>query len=203
MISFITGTLDFVEKNSVFIDNNGIGYEIKVLNSAVNEILYLAQRGEKIKIHTFMLVKDDSVYLYGFLSREELKTFKLLMTVSGVGPKAAANILDGVEYDRLPEIISTEDIDTLSKISGVGKKTAQRLIIELRDKISTLCSFDSFKSKIKADNGSKDAIEALCSLGYQRLSVVKIVDRVISDSSKDNLSAQDIIKQALKLFGKN
>ena len=89
MISFITGTLDFVEKNSVFIDNNGIGYEIKVLNSAVNEILYLAQRGEKIKIHTFMLVKDDSVYLYGFLSREELKTFKLLMTVSGVGPKAA------------------------------------------------------------------------------------------------------------------
>lgn len=194
MISFIIGEVDSIEKNSVIINNNGIGYEIRVSDSTINKIISLGTN-EKLKLYTFMSVKEDSICLYGFLSLSQLQTFNQLITVSGIGPKAAMNILANMSDEDVLFAIASEDTDALSKIPGIGKKTAQRLVLELKDKISLPALRN--QSHIES-NECTDAIDALCSLGYVRSDVIKIV----MEMETENLSAQEIIKIALKFFAK-
>ena len=193
MISFIIGKIDSIEKNSVILNNNGIGYEIRVSDSTINKIISLG-KNENLKLYTFMSVKEDSICLYGFLSLSQLKTFNQLIKVSGIGPKAAMNILSNMDEESVLLAIASEDINSLSKIPGIGKKTAQRLILELKDKIN-ISSSD--KNYVENDECA-DAIEALCSVGYQRAQILKIV----MEMKTEGMKAQDIIKQVLKLFAK-
>lgn len=186
MISFIIGEVDSIEKNTVILNNNGIGYEIKVADETK-----IITSDKKLKLYTFMSVKEDSINLYGFCSLAELQTFKKLITVSGIGPKAAMNILANMTQENIYFAIATENIDSLSKIPGVGKKTAQRLILELKDKIT-------LPDNLPKSDELSDAVEALCSLGYERAQIIKIAVQM----QTDGLDAQQIIKQILKLLAK-
>ncbi len=138
-----------------------------------------------------MSVKEDSINLYGFCSLAELQTFKKLITVSGIGPKAAMNILANMTQENIYFAIATENIDALSKIPGIGKKTAQRLILELKDKIT-------LPDNLPKSDELSDAVEALCSLGYERAQIIKIAMQM----QTDGLDTQQIIKQILKLLAK-
>ena len=140
MIYFLIGEVELLEKNFVVINNNNIGYQIKISDATHKKILDLISndRKKKIKFYTFMTIKDEIIFLYGFLSREELEIFNQLLSVSGIGPKAAMNILANITHENILSAIANENINLLSSVPGIGKKTAQRLILELKDKINKL-----------------------------------------------------------------
>ena len=201
MISFVSGQLDTVQNDSVIINNNGIGYEIKVSPETLNNLMSFDAKN--LKLYTFMSVKEDGITLYGFLSHKQLMLFNQLITVSGIGPKAAMNIISGLPLEQICLAIVSEDANLLSKIQGVGKKTAQRLILELKDKVN-LVSDDELNSAVPNSNSNdsnmSDAIEALCSLGYARNQVVKTVMQINAENKDSGLTVQQVIKLALKSF---
>ncbi len=195
MIYFLIGEVELLEKNFVVINNNNIGYQIKISDATHNKILDLisSDRKKKIKFYTFMTIKDEIIFLYGFLSREELEIFNQLLSVSGIGPKAAMNILANITHENILSAIANENINLLSSVPGIGKKTAQRLILELKDKINKL------DLNISADNKNFfEAQEALFSLGYSQSDIIKITTQI--KNQNQNLTTEEIIKQALKLF---
>lgn len=195
MIYFLIGEVELLEKNFVVINNNNIGYQIKISDATHKKILDLIShdRKKKIKFYTFMTIKDEIIFLYGFLSREELEIFNQLLSVSGIGPKAAMNILANITHENILSAIVNENINLLSSVPGIGKKTAQRLILELKDKINKL------DLNISADNKNfLEAQEALFSLGYSQSDIIKITTQV--KNQNQNLTTEEIIKQALKLF---
>lgn len=195
MIYFLIGEVELLEKNFVVINNNDIGYQIKISDATHKKILDLISndRKKKIKFYTFMTLKDEIIFLYGFLSREELEIFNQLLSVSGIGPKAAMNILANITHENILSAIANENINLLSSVPGIGKKTAQRLILELKDKINKL------DLNISADNKNfLEAQEALFSLGYSQSDIIKITTQI--KNQNQNLATEEIIKQALKLF---
>ena len=195
MIYFLIGEVELLEKNFVVINNNDIGYQIKISDATHKKILDLISndRKKKIKFYTFMTIKDEIIFLYGFLSREELEIFNQLLSVSGIGPKAAMNILANITHENILSAIANENINLLSSVPGIGKKTAQRLILELKDKINKL------DLNISADNKNfLEAQEALFSLGYSQSDIIKITTQI--KNQNQNLTTEEIIKQALKLF---
>ena len=195
MIYFLIGEVELLEKNFVVINNNNIGYQIKISDATHKKILDLISndRKKKIKFYTFMTIKDEIISLYGFLSREELEIFNQLLSVSGIGPKAAMNILANITHENILSAIANENINLLSSVPGIGKKTAQRLILELKDKINKL------DLNISADNKNfLEAQEAHFSLGYSQSDIIKITTQI--KNQNQNLSTEEIIKQALKLF---
>ena len=195
MIYFLIGEVELLEKNFVVINNNNIGYQIKISDATHKKILDLISndRKKKIKFYTFMTIKDEIIFLYGFLSREELEIFNQLLSVSGIGPKAAMNILANITHENILSAIANENINLLSSVPGIGKKTAQRLILELKDKINKL------DLNISADNKNFfEAQEALFSLGYSQSDIIKVTTQI--KNQNQNLSTEEIIKQALKLF---
>ena len=195
MIYFLIGEVELLEKNFVVINNNNVGYQIKISDATHKKILDLISndRKKKIKFYTFMTIKDEIIFLYGFLSREELEIFNQLLNVSGIGSKAAMNILANITHENILSAIANENINLLSSVPGIGKKTAQRLILELKDKIN------KFDLNISADNKNfLEAQEALFSLGYSQSDIIKITTQI--KNQNQNLSTEEIIKQALKLF---
>ena len=195
MIYFLIGEVELLEKNFVVINNNNIGYQIKISDATHKKILDLISndRKKKIKFYTFMTIKDEIIFLYGFLSREELEIFNQLLSVSGIGPKAAMNILANITHENILSAIANENINLLSSVPGIGQKTAQRLILELKDKINKL------DLNISADNKNFfESQEALFSLGYSQSDIIKITTQV--KNQNQNLTTEEIIKQALKLF---
>ena len=195
MIYFLIGEVELLEKNFVVINNNNIGYQIKISDATHKKILDLISndRKKKIKFYTFITIKDEIIFLYGFLSREELEIFNQLLSVSGIGPKAAMNILANITHENILSAIANENINLLSSVPGIGKKTAQRLILELKDKINKL------DLNISADNKNfLEAQEALFSLGYSQSDIIKITTQI--KNQNQNLTTEEIIKQALKLF---
>lgn len=195
MIYFLIGEVELLEKNFVVINNHDVGYQIKISDATHKKILDLISndRKKKIKFYTFMTIKDEIVFLYGFLSREELEIFNQLLSVSGIGPKAAMNILANITHENILSAIVNENINLLSSVPGIGKKTAQRLILELKDKINKL------DLNISADNKNfLEAQEALFSLGYSQSDIIKITTQI--KNQNQNLTTEEIIKQALKLF---
>lgn len=195
MIYFLIGEVELLEKNFVVINNNNIGYQIKISDATHKKILDLISndRKKKIKFYTFITIKDEIIFLYGFLSREELEIFNQLLSVSGIGPKAAMNILANITHENILSAIANENINLLSSVPGIGKKTAQRLILELKDKINKL------DLNISADNKNfLEAQEALFSLGYSQSDIIKVTTQI--KNQNQNLTTEEIIKQALKLF---
>ncbi len=191
MISYIKGIIEEVEEDKVIIDNNGIGYGIFMPQSS----LELIGPGEELKIYTYLNVKEDAMQLYGFLSKEELNLFKKLIGVSGVGPKGGLSIITACPGDSLQTAIISGDAKAISKAQGIGAKTAQRIIIELKDKIDLEEVIFTNSGEAVADTGVKsDAIEALIALGYSRTSAFNAVNKV--DKITDDV--EELLKLALK-----
>ena len=173
MIYHLNGTLELCEEGSCVIDCGGVGYKLSISDNTYASIL--PHINEKMKLLTYLQVREDCVELYGFKTNDELIAFKLLITVSGVGPKAAMSILSLLTPDKLSLAICSEDTKTISKASGIGAKTAARVVLELKDKISkqVFASSDAVAASQVASSFSKssslsEALDALVVLGYSR-----------------------------------
>lgn len=196
MISYIIGEIKHIGEDNFVIENNNIGYFI---NSSFNTIKTLEINNE-FKIFTKMNVREDDISLFGFSSKDELEVFELLTSVSTIGPKNAIAILSTLNVDKIKLAIVNNDIDTLTKAKGIGKKTASRIILELVDKVKKMAINDDISiSNPDIDNISSSgeievAREALLNLGYQRNSI----DKVLSSLKDSDLSLEEIIKESLK-----
>ncbi|MFP4698712.1 MAG: Holliday junction branch migration protein RuvA [Eubacteriales bacterium] len=197
MFAFIKGKLETVIDDIIIIETNNIGYEIRVPLSVIPQ---LPSIGEDMKIHTYLYVREDAMLLYGFLTRDDLSIFKLVLTVSGIGPKGALGILSTVTPDELRFAIIAEDVKTISKAPGIGKKTAQKLILELKDKLDLKDTVSQESDSVAlSTNTSSDikseAIQALTALGYSSTEAVQAVRKV---DINEQTTVEDIIKIALK-----
>ena len=197
MISYIKGELTEVFEDTVVVDTNGIGYNIRVPGSVLDR---LPSVGSPVRIYTYLYVKEDAMNLFGFLSRDDLSVFKLLLNVSGIGPKGALAILSTIGPDDLRFAVLSEDVKTIS--SAPGAKTAKRLIIELKDKLKLAEVFETAlanKEKAPSENdvllAKNEAVEALVALGYASAQAMKAVQQVENAEEKDS---EQILKEALK-----
>lgn len=199
MIAYIKGIVEDITEENVVIDVHDIGYNVKVSAYTAGR---LPGCGEFAKLYTYTLVKEDAFQLYGFLSRDELDLFKLCITVSGIGPKGAQAILSVLDPDSLRFAIMSGDVKAISKAPGIGKRTAERLILELKGKISiddTAIGQDILShgsNSVAADSEQKrEAIEALVSLGYGQSESLKAVNSI---EGIENMDSGAILKAALK-----
>ena len=197
MISYIKGSLEAKNIDSVIIEVGGIGYKIFM---SVNSMDRLGEAGTDVKVYTYMRVREDDISLFGFCTNEELKMFEQLLGVSGVGAKSALSILANISPSSFALAIITGDINTLKGLPGIGAKSAQRMILELKDKMKTQEAIETevvpIKTTIKSDK-AKDAIEALQVLGYSRRDIELIMAKI----NTEELSVEEIIKQGLKYLG--
>ncbi len=197
MIGFIRGVLAEKGEGYITVDVNGIGYEIFV---PANSGAYLASEGQEVMVHTFMSVKEDGVSLYGFSRKGELEAFKKLITVNGVGAKAGISIMSAFTLEQLQQTIAFEDARTLTRANGIGKKTAERIVLELKDKFSPEGSAEGgyAAEENQAAGGHADerseAVSALMSLGYTRGEAAGAVAAV----KETGLTAEEYIRMALK-----
>lgn len=199
MISYIKGELTEVFEDTVVVETNGIGYNIRVPGSVLD---CLPSVGSSVRIYTYLYVKEDAMNLFGFLNRDDLSVFKLLLNVSGIGPKGALAILSTIGPDDLRFAVLSEDVKTISSAPGIGAKTAKRLIIELKDKLKLAEVFETAlanKEKASSENdvllAKNEAVEALVALGYASAQAMKAVQQVENAEEKDS---EQILKEALK-----
>lgn len=203
MYSYIKGELTEVNLDHIVVEANGIGYMIFV---PTNTFSYLPSLHEDIKVYTYLYIREDAMILYGFLTKDDLEMFKLLITVNGIGPKGGLAVLSTLSSDDLRFAILSDDAKAIAKSPGVGAKTAQRVILDLKDKMSLE---DAFEKKLEhnatAEAGDKsvistvknDAILALTALGYSSTESMKAVSKVEIDDSMD---VEDVLKSALKFM---
>lgn len=197
MIASLTGILKTKTPTEVLIDVNGIGYSVTIPLSTFEK---LGDIGSNVSLSTHLYVREDALQLFGFATVEERFFFKLLISVNGVGPKIAQGILSGIAVSDLKQHIARENISALTAIPGVGRKTAERLIIELRDKIGKVMAADqsSFPRQDGEEELRQEALLALTSLGYNRLVAEKALRQVLTEAKGDKLSLQTLIKRALQ-----
>ncbi len=190
MISYIIGVVDSVESDRVIIENQQIGYNILMPQTSLEMIGI----GEKLKIYTYLSVREDAMQLFGFLSKDELELFKKLISVSGVGPKGGLAIISACPGDSLQMAILSGDAKAISKAQGIGAKTAQRIIIELKDKID-INQMIGMSEPDRTDINptvQSDVVEALAALGYSRTDALQAVRKI-------NITEQTDVEEALKL----
>lgn len=199
MIAFIKGILDTVSENYIIVENQGVGFEILVPGSVVQ---VLPQVGNTVKIYTYTYVREDILQLYGFLTKDTLDMFKLLITVNGIGPKGALGILSVMDVDTLRLAILSDDAKSIAKAPGIGAKTASKLVLELKDKCHLEDIFESgvddagMAKAAGADNEAReDAIQALVALGYSATEATAAVRKC---KVTEEMTVEDILKQSLK-----
>jgi len=194
MYAYIKGSLIEKSNTYVVIENAGIGYKIYMSVSAINS---LENIGEQVKIYTHYYVREDNISLYGFINNEELKMFELLLQVSGIGAKSAIAMLSQITPSSFALAIITNDVSKLVKIPGIGKKSAERIILELKDKLKNeqaISKTEEVKEVINKTEEDDEVIEALQVLGYNKKEIEKALEKL--DTS--NLGIEDTIKQVLK-----
>ncbi len=196
MISYVRGVLDYKEPNLVVVDINGIGYEVFVPLSTYQK---LPAVGGQVKLHTYHHVREDAMQLYGFLSSEEKEVFELVLSISGVGTKVALSILSFISVNEFRRAIAQSDMKTLTKIPGIGKKSAERMVLELKDKIGDIHIDERMLRLLEAES-TNDAVSALLTLGASQSAAEYAVyraERLLGEEAK----IEDLIAQALKLLG--
>ncbi|MEC7860836.1 MAG: Holliday junction branch migration protein RuvA [Pseudomonadota bacterium] len=195
MIGSIKGVILLKQAPQVLVDCNGVGYEIE---TPMTTFIDLPEIGSQISFFTHLQVRDDAHIIYGFKHLDERSLFRTLLKVNGVGAKLALAILSAMTVHDFERCVTTEDSDALVKIPGVGKKTAERLVIEMRDRLIDVTSTASMEpNKVKSNNAKEEAFDALLALGY-KLSEVK---KIMSSIKVDNEKSEDIIRKALKRVG--
>jgi holliday junction DNA helicase RuvA len=194
MIAFIEGKVSEILENGIIISNNGIGYYVIMPSSDISSL----NSGEEIKIHTHLQVSEDNLSLYGFLSKSSLDMFRLLLSVSGIGPRNAVAVLSAVSVDDLVFAIAGEDEKKLCSAPGIGPKTARRIILELKDKVDINESLSSGSAQNVAaivDHGNKnDAVLALNALGYNNSDILRAMRDIEDDPDR---TTEDWIKETL------
>ncbi|HCO19378.1 Holliday junction branch migration protein RuvA [Gudongella oleilytica] len=191
MIDYIIGKVEHIGEDYLIVENNGIGYKI---NTSTNSILDSSRTTEAQKLHTNLIVREDGMFLFGFTTSEEMDAFKLLLTVSKVGPKVACGILSALNPGQLQRAILTKDLNALCKGQGVGRKTAERIVLELKDKIAYKAYDDLDIVEAAFNSEYEEAVEALTSLGYSRYEVEKVLRTI----ETDDMIVEDIIKAGLR-----
>lgn len=204
MIAYIRGRLEYVdlEEGMAVLETGGIGYQILLSG---RDLELLPSAGEEVRLYTYLQVRDDAFVLYGFFTREDRKLFGQLLGVSGIGPKGALGILSGLSADDLRFAALADDAKTIAKAPGIGLKTAKKLILELRDKLSLEEAFEARLAGEKAREGAEpsagltaarnEAVEALTALGYSSSEALKAVRQV---EAADGMDVEEILKAALK-----
>ncbi len=197
MIAYIKGNVESIGEDYVVIDNHGIGYRVFSPSSTLNQL----QMKSEVKLYTYYHVREDAILLYGFKRESDRKIFVLLLGVSGIGPKAALGILSTLSPEDLQFAILSDDAKAICKAPGIGKKTAQKLILELKDKFNLEEAFEQ-KLDMTETSGSlvnsssvQEAVEALAALGYSSTEALKAVQQV---TNGEGLSTELLLKQALK-----
>ncbi len=200
MYAYFIGQIVYMQEDSVVMEVNNIGYNIKV---SAQTLQNLGHMSGDIKLYTYTYVKEDALSLFGFLTREELELFKKMITVNGIGPKGALAILSTLTVNALRFAILSGDAKSIAKSPGIGSKTAERLIIDLKDKIDVQ---EIFQTDAPANTGAgiakdypakKEAVEALAALGYSATDAVKAVNQISCD---ENTTTEELLKDALKII---
>lgn len=200
MLSYIIGEVAEISADTVVIENNGIGFNIKTSAMTIDS---LPPVGDMVRIYTYLHVREDVMQIFGFLSKDELEVFKLLLNVNGIGPKGALGILSAISTDDLRFAVLSDDVNLIKSCPGVGAKTAQKLIIELKDKLRLEDAFEMAVNNNNKKNTVQDntvivmneAVEALVSLGYSSKDAIAAVKKV---ENIQNKNSEQILKEALK-----
>lgn len=200
MIAYIKGRIAAVLEDRVILEAGSMGYNIFMPMAGVDGVLHT---GDEVKLHTYLNVREDAMQLFGFLTKDDLNTFKLLLGVNGIGPKAALGILSGLSADELRFAVLADDVKTISKAPGIGKKTAQKLILELKDKMNLQEAFELKTAHVQEAQGDttgltdvkKEAVEALTALGYSGADALRAVKKVELTADMD---VETLLKLALK-----
>ena len=194
MISYVKGTVAYIGNDCIVVDNNGIGYNIQVSLSSASAVVM----EKEVKIYTYMNVKENELSLFGFLTKEELNMFNLLIGVNGVGPKSAVAMLGALSPSQLALAIATEDIKALSVGQGIGKKIAQRIALELKDKVGadTITTGVEIVQKVDVTTGERaEALSALMALGFTKNEAENAIKAVFVNG----MATEEIISKALKV----
>lgn len=184
MLDYIKGQIEDLKDNSIVIESGCFGFNIIVSKNTIFKL----KIGDIVKIYTYLSLSENDIKLYGFLDKSEKKVFEKLICVNGIGPKAAINVLSCCSPSQFLTYIVTDDLNSLTNIHGIGKKTAQRIVIELKDKVKN----EEISYTLSSDKGSSDLMQALMSLGYS----VSEITKILPDT--DGMSLNDAIKHALK-----
>jgi len=209
MLAYIKGTLEMKMTGYVVIDVGGLGYKIFMSDSAIDK---LGDIGDIVKVHTYYRVREDDISIFGFNSLEELRMFELLISVSGIGAKTAISMLDVCEPTEFALAIISEDVNTLKQLPGIGAKSAQRIILELKDKMKKEQQIQELTRTSKNENHQKtkleekieseekidEAMAALQVLGYNKREIEKAFDKL----AKDGMSTEELIRKGLTILGK-
>jgi Holliday junction DNA helicase RuvA len=192
MIGYLTGKIISSKPTQILLDVNGVGYTV---NISINTFEKISEK-EIVSLFIHTSVKEDSITLFGFFTQSEKEMFELLISISGIGPKLGLNILSGIVVDDLKSAISNGNVSRLIAIPGIGRKTAERVVLELRNKVDSIKADGS----IKITSAKDEAISALTTLGYQR----QIADKVVRDLLSENLdySLEELIRKALASLNK-
>lgn len=198
MFEFIIGDIVNIKEDYIVLQNNGIGYKIF---TSINSMVKLEMGMKNAMIYTYFNVREDGVFLYGFTSEEEIDMFQLLLRVSKIGPKIGLGVLSTLTPNRIKMAILGRDFETLCKAPGIGKKTAERIVLELKDRIDkdVVLVDDSMDIDLDISNNYQETINGLMSLGYTRMEIEKILRNM--DISK--MGVEDIIREVLKKLSKN
>ncbi len=194
MIGFLRGILIQKHPPALLVDVGGVGYE---LEAPMSTFYSLPGVGEEVRLHTHLVVREDAHLLYGFASESERRLFRDLLRVSGVGPKIGLALLSGMTVDAFLLCVEAEDVESLVRVPGIGRKTAERLVIEMRDRIRTLGEMPATGAALPggAAGPAAEAYAAMVSLGYRPAEVAKLLKKVTTEGS----ATEDIIREALKL----
>ena len=199
MYAYIKGDITAIEEESLIIENNGIGYRVTVPASILDGELGI---GDSVKVYTYFSVREDAMQLFGFLSKDDLEMFRKLLGVSGVGPKAGVAILSALGADTLRFAIVSDDAATISKAPGIGRKTAQKIILELKDKVDLMDAFElkaahteERKNGSDQESPQSEAVLALTALGYPNAQALKAVRAASAQGFSD---VEELLKAALK-----
>ena len=196
MIAYIRGTVTALEEDTAVIETSGIGYLVSLPGGDLSELSV----GDEVKIRIYMAVREDAVQLFGFLTQDELTVFRLLIGVSGIGPKGALSVLSTLSTDELRFAVLSDDAASISKVPGIGKKTAQKLILDLKDKLDLEQAFELKAAHASAappaDSAQSEAVEALTALGYPAAAALKAVRKAASGSP--DKTVEQLLKEALK-----
>ena len=199
MIGFLVGIIEEKFENYLLLDVNGVGYELLISN---NTLVALPNINETTKVLTYLQVKEDGVALYGFATKEEKQIFMQIITVSGVGPKMAISILSGMKISDLILAIKREDVTLLSKIKGLGRKTAERICLELKDKVNAVgieADLFNYNEVVNINESAlNDAVETLISLGVNKNEAY----RLARANASNDATAEEIILKVLKYLGR-
>ena len=199
MISFLKGCIEEKSEKSIFLDVRGVGYEVFMPTGSSSQ---LPGVGEEVKLHTYLQISENGIGLYGFLTKDELNVFKLLITVNGIGPKGAVGILSALSANDLRLAVLADDDKAIAKAPGIGPKTAKKLILELKDKFHLEDALEEIAAPVKAvshgsevNDAAMEAVQALTALGYSNSDALKAVRMA---DTKEMTNTEEILKAALK-----